>query len=503
VSYLAGGLDYLFIAPERLGVPGFLEMLARRKPTLIAVDEAHCISHWGHDFRPDYRMLGARLAMLRPAPVMALTATATPEVQDDIVAQLGLQASQRFIHGFRRENVAIEVVSVPRPQRMHVLNDLLREAAHKPAIVYAPSRDDAETLAALLAKHSRAAAYHAGLSASVRDQVQTAFLTGALDVVVATIAFGMGVDKANIRTVAHLALPQSLEGYYQEIGRAGRDGLPSRALLLHSYVDRKRHAFFRDKSYPDAALLRKLFSKLRHEGEARTDLASRARMKTEDFECVLEKLWIHGGAAIVNDTVSKGRDGWLAGYEAQRAHRVLQEEQIAAFAETRGCRMVRIVQHFGDVDDARRSCGKCDVCDPSTCLVQQARLPTANEQQLLQRLLAAVAAHPRITVGMLHRDAFADLDRDDLEGLVAGLSRAQMVEVFDDVFTKGGKQIAFQRLVLTEKGQRAQASGPIAAQIPVAFVAPVSAKKRRGSRKRFGGLKGKRRPKATRRAGSA
>ena len=142
-EYLAGGLDFLFIAPERLGVPGFPEFLARTKPTLIAIDEAHCISQWGHDFRPDYRMLGQRLPSLRPAPVIALTATATPIVQRDIIAQLGLKSDNRFIHGFRRSNLAIEVVEVPRPDRMDVIQALLQDSARRPAIVYAPSRKDA------------------------------------------------------------------------------------------------------------------------------------------------------------------------------------------------------------------------------------------------------------------------------------------------------------------------------------------------------------------------
>src|SRR5690348_11673427 len=146
-AYLAGELDFLFIAPERLRVPGFPEMLARRKPTLIAIDEAHCISQWGHDFRPDYRMLGERLPLLRPAPVIALTATATPRVQRDIIEQLGLQHPASFIHGFRRANLAIEVVEVPPAERSLLVCELLRDAARRPAIVYAPTRKQTETLA--------------------------------------------------------------------------------------------------------------------------------------------------------------------------------------------------------------------------------------------------------------------------------------------------------------------------------------------------------------------
>src|SRR6185312_15134418 len=170
-DYLTGRLDFLFIAPERLRVPGFPEMLARRIPALIAVDEAHCISQWGHDFRPDYRMLGQRLPLLRPAPIIALTATATPQVQDDIVAQLGLTRAERFIHGFRRTNIAIEIVERSPGQRADVITEILADKARRPAIVYAATRKNAEEIGATLGK-KLAAAYHAGMDADDRERIQ-------------------------------------------------------------------------------------------------------------------------------------------------------------------------------------------------------------------------------------------------------------------------------------------------------------------------------------------
>ncbi|HUX09439.1 MAG TPA: RecQ family ATP-dependent DNA helicase, partial [Terriglobia bacterium] len=233
-DYLRGTLQFLFIAPERLRVAGFPDMLANRPLSLIAIDEAHCISQWGHDFRPDYRTLGQYLPLLRPAPVIALTATATPIVQKDIAEQSGLVRPARLVHGFRRPNIAIEIVEISPSQRPELASQLLREADHRPAIVYTPTRKQAESLAAELGVFFPAAAYHAGLDAQLRHRVQAEFLEGRIKVMVATIAFGMGIDKADIRTVIHTALPGSLEAYYQEIGRAGRDGKPSRAILMHS-----------------------------------------------------------------------------------------------------------------------------------------------------------------------------------------------------------------------------------------------------------------------------
>ncbi len=277
VDYLQGKLQFLFVAPERLRVPGFPEMLRKKKLALIAIDEAHCISQWGHDFRPDYRMLGDYLPALRDAgreddaaasafdrtpvlaPVLAFTATATPEVQADIVNQLGMIKPARFIHGFRRDNLAIEVVQVAVPDRARAICGLLADPARRPAIVYATSRKQSEMLAEVLSQSPggangkiRAAAYHAGLDAAIRERVQAAFQARELEVVVATIAFGMGIDKADIRTVIHAGLPGTLEGYYQEIGRAGRDGALSRTYLMHSYADQRTHDFFRNRDYPPA-----------------------------------------------------------------------------------------------------------------------------------------------------------------------------------------------------------------------------------------------------------
>ncbi|PCC73400.1 DNA topoisomerase 3 [Nannocystis exedens] len=456
LDYLAGALDFLFIAPERLRVPGFPEMLARRTPALIAVDEAHCISQWGHDFRPDYRMLGQRLPALRPAPIIALTATATPTVQDDIVAQLGLRDAKRFIHGFRRTNIAIEVIARNPGERAAAICELLSERARRPAIVYAATRKSAEELADALGPRL-AAAYHAGMSNDDRDRVQAAFLAGQREVIVATTAFGMGIDKADVRTIVHAALPGSLEGYYQEIGRAGRDGAPARAVLFHAYVDRKTHEFFHERDYPDPLELEKIFKKLPNTPTNRAALTKRrSRAGREAFERALEKLVIHGGALESGeDAISKGAPTWKAGYAAQREHKQVQLEGMARFAEGHGCRMVRLVRHFGDQEDRGEPCGICDGCAPDRCIAQEFRAPSPSEQVHASRLLAALAQKDGQATGRLHRDTFpdGDVDRRSFEHLLGGLVAAGLVTLEEASFTKRGKVIPFERATLTPAGK--------------------------------------------------
>jgi ATP-dependent DNA helicase RecQ len=232
----AGELDLLYVAPERLMSPDFLERLRDIPVALIAVDEAHCVSQWGHDFRPEYAALGELRTRFPGIPLVALTATADPHTRDDIVRCLGLGTAQRYISSFDRPNIRYTVLEKHRP--MDQLSRFLSTRQQDSGIVYALSRKRTEEVATHLELAGyQAAAYHAGLSAEVRRDVQERFLRDDLNIVVATVAFGMGIDKPNVRFVVHYDMPRHIEGYYQETGRAGRDGLRSEALLLYGAQD--------------------------------------------------------------------------------------------------------------------------------------------------------------------------------------------------------------------------------------------------------------------------
>ena len=239
----AGNVRLLYVAPERVSMSGFRRFLSTLDLRMIAIDEAHCISEWGHDFRPDYRALADLRDLFPQTPIMALTATATERVQQDIVEQLRLNDCRRFVSGFDRPNLTYRVE--PAAGAGDALLDLLDERRGQSAIVYCFSRKDTEELAARLTGHGHpAVAYHAGLDANTRRLTQERFIDGEIPIVAATIAFGMGIDKPDIRLVVHHTLPKSIEGYYQETGRAGRDGLPSECVLFFNEGDRVKQEHF-------------------------------------------------------------------------------------------------------------------------------------------------------------------------------------------------------------------------------------------------------------------
>jgi ATP-dependent DNA helicase RecQ len=365
-----GSARFLFITPEQLVVPERLAEVRELRPALVAVDEAHCISAWGHDFRPDYLQLGHIVRELGRPPVVALTATASPPVRDDIVERLGLREPRLVLGNLDRPNLFLTAVHCPTEElRWQRLLAVLSGVAGQ-GIVYTPTRRGAEELADRLAAAGYAArAYHGGLATGERTRLHQAFLADEVPVMVATSAFGMGIDKPDIRWVVHVALPDSPDSYLQEIGRAGRDGQPAQVVLLYRPEDVALQRYFAGGA-PDRAELTALAATLREGPASRPALAKRTGLGTRKLPQLLSLLEHVGGA----ETVHRGqwrspryapepsRAAALALAEAER-HQRLQGSRIEMMrniAETTGCRGQALLACFGE--HLKRPCGHCDRC---------------------------------------------------------------------------------------------------------------------------------------------
>jgi ATP-dependent DNA helicase RecQ len=361
----AGRLSLVYVAPERLGSSAFRESLRRARPVRLVVDEAHCISQWGHDFRPDYRRLAAFRAEL-DVPAAAFTATATPDVRADIATQLGLRQPVELVTGFERPNLTLAVETCrSRDEKGAALGRLVAEVG-SPGIVYAATRKGVELWADFLAGQGlRTGRYHAGLSDEERSRVQEDFLAGRIDVITATNAFGMGVDKADIRFVAHIELPGSVEAYYQEVGRAGRDGRPSRCTLLFSPADVRTQEFFMAGANPSPHVLRSAW-RLMGENVADEEIVERlGHDASSSMSATTAVRLLRRVAEAAGVSPGTGRIPLDDGVRELKARRDRERlDTMVRYAFSRGCRTRFIYDYFagGARGGAAPRCGTCDVC---------------------------------------------------------------------------------------------------------------------------------------------
>jgi ATP-dependent DNA helicase RecQ len=465
---VAGELSLLYVAPERFAAPGFLERLADVRVGLFVVDEAHCVSQWGHDFRPDYFRLADAARMLGAKALVASTATATPRVAQDVAGRLGLRDPLRVATGFDRPNIAFAVVRPAPGEKRVLLTEALKEDDALPAIVYAGTRAGSEELAGELsaALGVDAAAYHAGLDRGRRAEVQRRFLADELQVICATNAFGMGVDKPNVRTVVHASVPASLEAYYQEAGRAGRDGRPARALLLAENRDKALHVHFIKRDEIDEELpgwlADRLWAAADGEGRYGVDAAELVGGLGGDGDRLRSLLGHLTRARVISPSPSApdrvaGRA--LSPYDRRAAAlcrssveegaraRWRQYREIWAYVEQESCRREAILRHFGDRSRPAAGASRCcDVCSPGLVPVPPPPDPVAIES--LDDAIMSVAGGARPAVGrttcaeILHGGRSKKLLRNAYDGLPAyGVSshmrRADILARVDELIEAG------------------------------------------------------------------
>jgi ATP-dependent DNA helicase RecQ len=403
----AGALRLLYVAPERFSSPGFLERIRRARIGLFVVDEAHCVSQWGHDFRPDYFRLADAARWLGARAILASTATATPQVAADIVGRLGLRDPVRVATGFDRPNLSFAVVPCANKQAVHRgIAAALAEPGALPGIVYAGTRADSERLAERLGAELgvEAIAYHAGLPREARAEAQRRFMAGETPVVVATNAFGMGVDKADVRTVCHESVPSSIEAYYQEAGRAGRDGRPARCLLFATGKDKGLHVFFIERSTVEDDALRAVaerITRVAQTNEGRYDIPVESLRGEEEVVRAIVGHLAQAGVIQPSPSAPDRVAGRLAGpwdgraqalcrSSAQEGTRVRWRQYRAVWAWVEGsrCRREGILRHFGDRSAPAPTGPCCDVCDPELAPAPPpppARRPVRRPAQLAHR----------------------------------------------------------------------------------------------------------------------
>ena len=421
----AGVYDLLYIAPERFRSPRFVEAIARTRVPLFAIDEAHCISEWGHDFRPDYLRLREAVAPPNRPQVLALTATATVDVQQDIVQQLGCPDMQPFVYGFDRPNLVYRVLTLNgQAAKLQTLREVLVAQRDGSTIIYTATRRAAQEVAAFLqGQGAEVLLYHAGLPDTARKQAQDAFMERPNGLIVATNAFGMGIDKPDVRCVVHFNLPRSLEAYYQEAGRAGRDGDAAQCVLLFSYGDVRIQEFLVEHSNPTREVMERVYeliagtgppgmdvqlsALLRHLGRGGSvmQLAAAARLLEkagyieqltqfetgDDFSSSTPNTLVRLAGEPVPPRALVLDDSAL---RRRRQHELAKVRRMVGYANARQCRRQKLLGYFGETRD-KPSCAACDHClsatAPENTAAGPARTPSEGEWLVIQKILSCVA----------------------------------------------------------------------------------------------------------------
>ena len=407
-----GAYRLVYVAPERFRNERFMEAMEGVTISLVAIDEAHCLSQWGHDFRPDYMRLGAAIERLGRPQTMALTATATPEVREDILNQLKLRDPFTCVSGFERPNLSLRVIQTgSKRQKITRIRKCIKE--HGTGIVYCATRRHVSEIAETFQDEGmEITAYHGGLKDDERERAQNDFLSGKTNVVVATNAFGMGIDRADVRFVVHFDVPGSIEAYYQEAGRAGRDGEPAVCELLFNMADTRTQEFFIEGANPDRATITSVYSMIQQMVDANhevqipiQDLADRLAIRnTMSVSSSLATLGRHGylqrfdipgkllrGTRLRHPEIdaSKLEIDWAALREKERRDRD-KLKRIIEFSYSPKCRQQAILDYFGE--KGGYICGTCDNCSGRR---GEVRMPTDEEKDMVRKALSGVARMSR------------------------------------------------------------------------------------------------------------